>query len=215
MIAMPLLHVAPSADLSSAVNFSKLNNHNTFNSHVNLNRNRINNLLPDQLSSDAVNVGQVHKLIGRKYGTLIFNRNNIAILHKCETDRFIYPLCLYIKNTPEVPTISLPPLMPTNNNGDTTNRDEFNESIQYMNDSSTSLLDQRSNTNPILFTTGVYNQEPITYQHPYTLFVPPITPQYTSSRYANRKYCLFFINLTFASNDYAWDSDELYNLSIN
>ena len=46
MMAMPVLNVAPSADLSSAVNLSQLNNHNTFNSHVNLNRNRINNLLP-------------------------------------------------------------------------------------------------------------------------------------------------------------------------
>ena len=71
------------------------------------------------------------------------------------------------------------------------------------------------NNNPMPFTTGVYNQEPITFKHPYTMFVPPITPQYTSSRYANKKYCLFFINLTFAFNDYAWDSDELYNMSIN
>ena len=55
------------------------------------------------------------------------------------------------------------------------------------------------------FTTGVYNLEPISYKHPYTLFVPPITPLSTSSRYANRKYCLFKINLTFASNDYAWE----------
>ena len=41
MMAMPILNVAPSADLSSAVNLSQLNNHNTFKSHVNLNRNRI------------------------------------------------------------------------------------------------------------------------------------------------------------------------------
>ena len=37
MMAMPVLNVAPSADLSSAVNLSQLNNHNTFNSQVNLN----------------------------------------------------------------------------------------------------------------------------------------------------------------------------------
>ena len=47
----------------------------------------------------------MQKLIERKYGTLILNRNNIAILHKCATDRLIYPLCLYIKNTPEVATV--------------------------------------------------------------------------------------------------------------
>ena len=35
MMAMPLLNVAPSADLVSAVNCSHLNNHNTFNLHVN------------------------------------------------------------------------------------------------------------------------------------------------------------------------------------
>ena len=97
--------------------------------------------------------------------------------------------------------------MSSTNDGDTTNREEFNEPIQYMNDS--------HNNNPIPFTTDVYNQEPITYKHPYTLFVPPITPSYTSSRYANKKYCLFYVNLTFASNDYAWDSDDLYNMSID
>ena len=97
--------------------------------------------------------------------------------------------------------------MPTNNDGVTTNRNEFNKPIQYMNDS--------PNNNSMPFTISIYNQEPITYKHPYTLFVCPITPQYTSSRYANRKYCLFYVNLTFASNDYAWDSDELYNMSIN
>ena len=94
MMAMPALNVAPFADLSSAVNPSKLNNHNTFNSHVNLNRNRINNLLPGILPTDAITVGQMQKLFGRKYGTLIFNRNNIAILHKYAIDRLIYPLCL-------------------------------------------------------------------------------------------------------------------------
>ena len=150
MMAMPVLNVAPSADHTSAVNLSQLTNHNTFNSHVNLNRNRINNLLPGRLSTDAVTVGQVQRLIGRKYGTLIFNRNNIAILHKCAIDRLIYPLCHYIKNTPEVLTASLPPLMPTNNDGNTTNREKFNEPIQYMYDS--------PNTNPIPFTTGVYTQ---------------------------------------------------------
>ena len=41
---MPVLNVAPYADLTSAVNLSHLNNNNTFNSHVNLNRNRINNI---------------------------------------------------------------------------------------------------------------------------------------------------------------------------
>ena len=103
-------------------------------------------------------------------------------------NRLIYPLCLYIKNTPEVPTVSLPPLMSPTNDGDTNNKDDFTDPIQ-LNDS--------FNINPVPFTTGVYNQEPITYKHPYTLFVPPITPSYTSSRYANRKYCLFYINLTF------------------
>ena len=76
-------------------------------------------------------------------------------------------------------------------------------------------MNDSPNNNPIPITTGVYNQDPITYEHPYTLFVFPITLHYTSSRYANRKYCLFYVNLTFASNDYVWDSDELYNMSIN
>ena len=150
MIAMPVLNVAPSADLTSAVNLSQLNKHNTYINHFNLNRKRINNLLPGRLLTYAVTVGKVQRLIGRKYGTLIFNRNNRAILHKWTTDRFIYPLCLYIKNTPEIPTVSLPHLMRTNNDGYTTNRDEFNKPLQYMNDS--------PNTNPIPFTTGVYNQ---------------------------------------------------------
>ena len=125
-MALPVLNVAPSTDFSIAVNISQLNNHNTFNSHVNLNRNRINNLLPGRLLTDAVTVGQVQRVIGRKYATLIFNRNNIAILHKCANDKFIYSLWFYIKNTFEVPTVSLPFLMPTNNDGDTTNRDELN-----------------------------------------------------------------------------------------
>ena len=56
MMAMPVLNVAPSANLTSAVNLSQLTNHNTFNSHVNLNRNRINNLLPRRLLTDAVTV---------------------------------------------------------------------------------------------------------------------------------------------------------------
>ena len=47
------------------------------------------------------------------------------------------------------------------------------------------------NNNPIPFTIGVYNQEPITYKHPYTFCVTPITLQYTSSRYANIK-CFYF-----------------------
>ena len=45
MNLLPVLNLAPSANLSSTVNLSQLNNHNTFNSYVNLNRNRINNLL--------------------------------------------------------------------------------------------------------------------------------------------------------------------------
>ena len=64
-------------------------------------------------------------------------------------------LYVFIKNTPEVPTLSLPPLISLTNYGNTTNREDFNEPIQYMNDS--------PNNNPIPFTTGVYNQEPITY----------------------------------------------------
>ena len=87
MNLMPVKNVAPFADLSSSVYLSQLNNHNTFNSHVNLNRNRINNLLFGRLPSDAITVKQVQKLIGRKYGILIFNRNNIAILHKCAFDK--------------------------------------------------------------------------------------------------------------------------------
>ena len=96
--------------------------------------------------------------------------------------------------------------MSSTNDGDTNNRDDITYPIQ-MNDS--------PNSNLIPFTTGVYNQEPITYKHPYTLFVPPITPSFTSSSYANRKYCLFYVNLTFASNDYAWDSDDLFNMLID
>ena len=97
MNIIPILNVARSIDPSSAVNLSQLNKQNTFNSHVNLNWNRFNNLLPWRLPSDAITVGQVHRLIGRTYGTFIFNRNNIAILQKCAIDRLIYPLCLYIK----------------------------------------------------------------------------------------------------------------------
>ena len=89
--------------------------------------------------------------------------------------------------------------MSRTNDGDTTNIEDFNEAIQYINDS--------PNNNLMPFTTGVYNQELITYKHPYTLFVHLITTQYTSSRYANKKYCLFYVNLTFASNDYVWDSN--------
>ena len=94
----------------------------------------------------------------------------------------------------------------SHNDGDTNNKDDFTDPIQ-LNDS--------PNINHIPFTTGVYNQEPITYKHPFTLFVFPITPLYTSSRYANRKYCLFYVNLTFASNDYVWNSDDLFNMSID
>ena len=74
MNLLPGLNDAPFADLSSAVNLSQFNNNNTFNSHVNLNRNKINNLLPGRLPSDAITVGQVQRLIGLKYGTFIFNR---------------------------------------------------------------------------------------------------------------------------------------------
>ena len=119
-----------SADLSSAVNLSLLNNNNTFNSHVNLNRYRINNFLPERLTTDAITVGQIQRLIKRKYGTLIFNRNYIAILHKCAIDRLIYPLYLYIKNTPEVLTVSFPPLMSPTNDGNTNNREDFTDPIQ-------------------------------------------------------------------------------------
>ena len=83
--------------------------------------------------------------------------------------------------------------MPTNNNGDKNNREDFTDPIQ-LNDS--------YNNNPIPFTTRVFSQEPITYKHPYTLFIPSITQSYTSARYANRIYCLIYVNLTFASNDY-------------
>ena len=93
--------------------------------------------------------------------------------------------------------------MPTNA-GDTNNKEEFNDPIQYMNDS--------PNTNPIPFTTGVYNQEPVTYKHPYTLFLPSI---YTSSSYANKICCLFYIHLSFGLNDYTWEDDELNYMSIN
>ena len=48
---MPVLNVAPSADLSSAVNLSQLNNNNTFNSLINFNGNKINNLLPGKISN--------------------------------------------------------------------------------------------------------------------------------------------------------------------
>ena len=80
---MPILDVAPFADLRSAINLLQLTNQNTLNSHLNLNRNRMNNLLPGRLFTDAVTVGQLQRLIKRKFGTLIFNSNNIAILHKC------------------------------------------------------------------------------------------------------------------------------------
>ena len=95
----------------------------------------------------------------------------------------------------------------TYNDEDTTNREEFTKYIQYINDS--------PYTNPMPFITAVYTQKQITYKHPYTLFVPSLTPQYTSSRYANRKNCLFYVNLTFDSNNYVWNSDELFNMSIN
>ena len=46
--------------------------------------------------------------------------------------------------------------MSPTNDGDTTNREKFNEPIQYRHDF--------PNNNPMPFTTGVYNQEPITYK---------------------------------------------------
>ena len=58
-----------------------------------------------------------------------------------------YPLCLYIKNTPEVPTVSLPHLKFPTNDRDKTKREQFNEPIHYMNDS--------FNNNPMPYTTGV------------------------------------------------------------
>ena len=149
MITMQVLNVASSADLSSAVNLSQLNYNNIINLHVNLNRNQINNLLPGRLTNDAVTVGQVQRLIDRNYATLIFNRNNIAILHKCAIYRLIYPICLYIKNTPEVPTVLLPPLISPTNDGDTTNREDFNEPIQYLNNF--------PKNNPIPLITGASN----------------------------------------------------------
>ena len=52
--------------------------------------------------------------------------------------------------------------MPINNDGETNNREDVTDPIK-LNDS--------HNINSIPFTTGVYNQVPITYKHPYTLFV--------------------------------------------
>ena len=63
-------------------------------------------------------------------------------------------------------------MSPTTTDTDTTSMDDLNRPIQYMNDS--------SNNNFMPFITGVYNQEPVTYKHSYTLFLPLITPQYTS-----------------------------------
>lgn len=80
---------------------------------------------------------------------------------------------LFIKNTQKVPTISLTPSMSLSNDEDTTNSDYFNKLIQMMNNSITN--------NSISFTTGVYNQEPVTYTHLFTLFVIQIAPQYTCS----------------------------------
>ena len=59
-----------------------------------------------------------------------------------------------------------------------TNKEDFIKPIQYMNDF--------PNINPMPFNTGVYTHKPITYKHVYTFTVRPITPQSTSSRYANR-----------------------------
>ena len=104
--------------------------------------------------------------------------------------------------------------MSPSNDGDTTNREDINDPIK-LNNSTTSLSDQRYSNNPMPFTTGFYNQESITYKHSYTLFVPPITLQYTRSRYANRKNCLFYVNFTLASKNYVLDSDELFHMYID
>ena len=80
------------------------------------------------------------------------------------------------------------------NDRTTINREDFNKPIQYVNDF--------TNNNPMRISNGVYNQKQITYKHSYTLFVPSMTPQYTSSRYANKQYCLFYVNHLFASNNY-------------
>ena len=215
MMAMPVLNVALYANLSSAVYHLQLNNHNTFNLHLNLCNHRINKLLPGRLATDAVTVWKLQRLIWRKYGTFIFYKINIAILYNCAIDILIYYSCLYIKHTPEVPTVSLPPLMFSINNGDTRTREDLNQFIQYVNDIPTSLSDKRARNNPMPFTINVYTQKPMTYKHPYTLFVFQITAQYTCTRYANRKYCVFYVNLKFAAMDYDWDTEELFNMSIN
>ena len=41
-------------------------------------------------------------------------------------------------------------------------------------------MNDSPNNNPIPFTIDVYSQEPITYKHPYTLFIPSINPSYNS-----------------------------------
>ena len=65
-MAMQLLNVAPSANLFSAVNFSQLNNLNTFNSHVNLISHIINNQLSGRLATNRITEEHVQKLIGQK-----------------------------------------------------------------------------------------------------------------------------------------------------
>ena len=47
------------------MNFSQLNNHKTFNLHVNFNKYKPNNILPVRLPTDAITVGQAQRLIGR------------------------------------------------------------------------------------------------------------------------------------------------------
>ena len=66
MIAMPALNVAPLIDPLTAVNFSQLNSHNNYHSHVKLRANRINNLLYSKLATEAVTIQQMQKLIGSK-----------------------------------------------------------------------------------------------------------------------------------------------------
>ena len=72
MMAMQIVNVAPSADFTNAGNLLQFNNHNSFNINVKLNRNRINNSVAGRATMDGVNVGQIQRLIGRKYGILTF-----------------------------------------------------------------------------------------------------------------------------------------------
>ena len=61
-------------------------------------------------------------------------------------------------------------MSPTNDK-DSTNTKEFNKQIQYINDSTTLLSNQKFSYNPMV-KTGVYNQQiAIRYKHPYTMFI--------------------------------------------